>query len=234
MITTTPTLDTEARAALLLQLATERYSCRAFLPDALPREVIGRILTIAQRTPSWCNSQAWQLVVASAPATQRLRAELLEHVRSGAPAAPDLDWPAEYRGVYQQRRRECGLQLYAATGVARGDAAAADRQRLENFRFFGAPHVAIVTTEADLGTYGAIDCGAYVGQFMLAARACGVASIAQAALAAYSGFWHERLALPANRKVVCGLAFGHADPAHPANRFRTSRADLREAVQWIE
>jgi nitroreductase len=222
------------RAEMLLQLATERYSCRGFLPEALPRATIDRILTIAQRSASWCNSQPWQITVGSAAATQRARAALLAYVRQAGAPKPDLDWPLEYRNVYLQRRRECGLQLYRATGVARGDTEAAERQRLENFRFFGAPHVAVVTTEAPLGTYGAIDCGAYVGLFMLAARACGVASIALAALGAYPAFWREHWGLDPGRRVVCGLAFGHEDGAHPANGFRTSRATIDEAVHWID
>jgi nitroreductase len=224
--------DPEGRAALLRSLLAERYSCRAFRPDPIPRATIDAILALAQRTASWCNSQAWQVSVASAPATERLRAAMLLHVQGREPA-PDFDWP-EYQGVYLQRRRECGLQLYGATGVARGDTAAAQRQRLENFRFFGAPHVALVTTDAALGVYGVLDCGAYVGNFMLAARALGVASIAQAALAAYPQFWRDQLGLGRERRVVCGLAFGFEDPAHPANSFRTSRAALADAVEWIE
>jgi nitroreductase len=226
--------STVDRAELLLQLATERYSCRGFLPEPLPRATIDRIFGIAQRCPSWCNSQAWQLTVGSAEATDRVRSALLAHVQQGAKPTPDLDWPREYRGVYLARRRECGFQLYAATGVARGDVQAAERQRLENFRFFGAPHVAIVTTEEPLGTYGAIDCGAYVAVFMLAARACGVASIAMASLGAYPDFWRRHFELDPQRKVVCGLAFGLEEPAHPANRFRTPRAALADAVHWVE
>lgn len=231
-----PDADPNDRAALLLQLASERRSCRGFLPDPLPRETIYRVLAIAQRSPSWCNSQPWQITVASAEATERAREALLRHVQKqgGAEPTPDLDWPREYRGVYLERRRECGLQLYGATGVARGDAQAAQRQRLENFRFFGAPHVAIVSTEEPLGTYGAIDCGAYVGLFMLAAKACGVASIALAALGAYPAFWRAHWGLDPQRRIVCGLAFGLEDPAHPANSFRTSRASLDDAVNWID
>lgn len=218
--------------AVLRTLLGERYSCRGYLPQPVPLETIESILQLAQRTASWCNSQSWQVHVATAPATERLRAALLRHVENAAAPCPDLDWP-KYEGVYLQRRRECGLQLYAATGVARGDTQAADRQRLENFRFFGAPHVALVTTDAALGTYGAIDCGAYVGNFMLAARAHGVASIAQAALAAYPDFWRAQLNLPTTRKLICGLSFGYADKAHPANSFRTERASIEEVVQWI-
>jgi nitroreductase len=221
-----------AAASTLDALLHERYSCRGFRPDPLPRVTIDEILRLAQRTPSWCNSQAWQVAVASAPATERLRAAMLQHVQGREPT-PDFAWP-EYQGVYLQRRRECGLQLYGATGVARGDAAAARRQQLENFRFFGAPHVAVVTTDAALGVYGVLDCGAYVGNFMLSARALGVAAIAQAALAAYPQFWRDELQLDTSRRVVCGIAFGFEDPAHPANSFRTSRADIATAARWIE
>jgi nitroreductase len=218
-------------AAVLAQLLNSRYSCRGYRPEPVPRATIDTILSLAQRTASWCNSQAWQVFVAGEAATQRLREELLEHVRSH-PAGPDFAWPA-YQGVYLERRRECGLQLYKATGVARGDTEAAERQRMENFRFFGAPHVALITTDETLGVYGAIDCGAYVSNFALAARAVGVACIAQAALAAHPDFWRARLGLTPDRKVVCGISFGFEDPAHPANSFRTSRAATAQAVTWI-
>ena len=69
---------------------------------------------------------------------------------------------------------------------------------------------------------------------MLAARAFGVASIAQAALAAYPAFWRERLGLGANRLVICGISFGWPDETHPANSFRTARATNDEVLRWIE
>ena len=222
-----------ARADALEGLLHERYSCRGYRKEPVPQATIERIVAIAQRTASWCNSQPWQIHVASGAATDELREALGRHLACH-PAKPDLDWPEAYLGIYQDRRRACGFLLYEAVGIARGDRAGAERQRLENFRFFGAPHVAIVTTDAKLGIYGAIDCGAWVSNFMLAARALGVASIAQAALAAYPGFWRERLGLGADRLVVCGISFGWADGTHPANRFRTDRASNDEVLRWIE
>jgi nitroreductase len=221
------TATLEALEALL----AVRYSCRGFRPDPVPRATLDRIAAAAQRTASWCNAQPWQLAVASAKTTDALRTRLLAYSRSHRPV-PDFDWPAAYQGVYQQRRRECGLQLYQAVGVARGDKEGAERQRLENFRFFGAPHVAIVSTDAALGSYGAIDCGAYVGNLMLAARAAGVAAIAQAALAAYPDFWREALGLGADRRIVCGLSIGFEDSDHPANGFRTTRAAPESVLSW--
>jgi nitroreductase len=218
-------------ATVLERLLRSRHSCRSFRADMVPRPVIERILASAQRTPSWCNTQPWQVVVLSGLATEAFRTALLEHVETAQPT-PDIAFPEAYRGVYQDRRRACGLQLYDAVGVTRGDRAASARQARENFRLYGAPHVAIVTTDAALGHYGAVDCGAYVSMFMLAAQAHGVACIAQAALASHASFIRQWLSIPDGRVMVCGISFGYADTAHPVNQFRTSRAALGEAVDW--
>ena len=98
----------------------------------------------------------------------------------------------------------------------------------------GAPHVAIITTDALLGTYGAVDCGAYVQNFMLAARSLGIASIAQAALAMRSKFLRHWFDIPSDRQIVCGISFGYEDGTHPANAFRTTRAPLEAVLQWVD
>ena len=125
-------------------------------------------------------------------------------------------------------------QLYNAVGVARGDREAYRRQELRNFQLFDAPHVAIITTDEALGEYGAIDCGGYVANFLLAAQANGVATVAQASLAMYPEVLRDALGLAADRRVVCAISFGYADPAHPANSYRTSRADLASTVRWVD
>ena len=216
---------------VLEALLSERYSCRGFLPQPVERATIERILALAQKTPSWCNAQPWRVAIASGAAVEAFRTAMLKAAES-LPPEPDFPWPVEYTGLYQARRRACGFALYESVGVARGDRAASARQALENFRLFGAPHVAIVTTEEALGVYGAVDCGAYVSNFMLAARSLGVAAIAQAALASWPSVVRETLELPANRRVVCGISFGFEDPAHPANGFRTERAPIDEVVAW--
>ena len=217
--------------ATLTSLLGRRYSCRGFDPTPVSRETIGQILRAAQQTASWCNAQPWTLFLASGPRLERLRAALYAQA-SSTTAQPDFQWPAAYRGVYQERRRECGWGLYESMGIAKGDRQASALQAAENFRMFGAPNLAIVTSDAALGTYGAIDCGAYVANFMLAATSLGVASIAQASLAARPRLLREHLEIPDDRLIVCGISFGFADEAHPANRFRTSRADPAECVVW--
>jgi nitroreductase len=212
-------------------LFAERWTCRQFLPEPVPRHTVEQILGLAQRTPSWCNTQPWHVVVTEGDGTVRLRERLLAHLREH-PGQPDFPFPTQYTGVYQDRRRECGKQLYTSLGIQRGDHEGTARQMLRNFELFDAPHVAIITTEADLGVYGAIDCGLYLNSFLLAAQSLGVATAPQAALAGYSGFLREHFGLPDTRRVVVGVSFGYADTAHPANGFRTTRTDASNAVTW--
>lgn len=227
---TTSSLDID----VLEQLLSQRHSCRAYKPDCVPDAVIERILNAAQRTASWCNSQPWQVVVTRGDGTRHLRDNLQIALREQTPPNPDLPFPKEYQGVYNERRRESGFRLYDAVGIARGDKAAYSRQSARNFSFFDAPHLAVITSDDALGTYGAVDCGAYIATFMLAAKAMGVAAIAQAALAMHSSVLKNTLKISAERRVVCGISFGYANEAHPANSFRTTRATLAEAVKFVD
>jgi nitroreductase len=222
----------KADVEALERLLSTRYSCRGFLPEPVADDVIARILRIAQRTASWCNAQPWQVLVTKGAATDKFRTALGAYVAQNPPA-PDIGFPREYRGAYLERRRECGYQLYEAVGVTRGDRAASAKQGAENYRLFGAPHVALITSDEALGTYGAVDCGAYVNSFLLAAQSLGVASIPQAALATHAEFVRNHFGIGDDRILVCGISFGYEDRAHRANSFRTSRASLDDVVRFV-
>lgn len=226
------TSDFNAECLVLDELLSDRYSCRAFRPDPVPRPTILEILRLAQKTASWSNVQPWQVHITSGAETEKFALILQEAVRV-EPQISDFAWPAAYRGVYQDRRRACGFGLYAAVGISRGDREASARQAAENFNFFGAPHVAVITSDSAIGVYGAIDCGAYVSNFMLAAHSLDIATVAQASIASRSQAVRRHFDIGDDRKVVCGISFGFADESHSANVFRTTRADLDEVVTWV-
>ncbi|WP_425078673.1 nitroreductase [Ruegeria denitrificans] len=217
--------------AELNALLDKRHSCRAFLPDPVPQDQIAQIVTSASRVPSWCNAQPWQLVITSGDETDRFRDAMSNEAENGTPA-PDLPFPTSYSGEYQDRRRTCGWALYSAVGVERGDREGSAQQMMQNFALFGAPHCAIISSPAELGPYGAMDCGGFVTAFALAAQALGVATIPQAALAAYSPFLHQYFQIPDDRLILCAVSFGYSDTDHPANSFRTERAALGDFVDW--
>ena len=223
---TTPDLS-----AALEQVMTSRLSCRAYDPRPVPHEVLERLVTMARSSPSWCNTQPWEIVLTEGDATRKLREDLKAQL--SAEAAPDLPFPEKYTGAHLDRRRACGWALYEACGIQKGDREASTKQALRNFDFFDAPHVAILSTADYLGVYGALDCGVYLGHFLLAAQSLGLGTIAQAAPAAYSPFLHEHLAIPENRQVLCAIALGYPDLDDRSNKFRTTRADITENVRFV-
>lgn len=218
---------------ILTSLLDRRHSCRAFLPEPVPLGVQRQILACALRSASWCNAQPWRVHITQGDATERFRGRLLDEVDDAAPSNPDFEWPRAYEGIYRQRRFDCAMQLYDSAGIARGDREASARQARENFRLFGAPHVAMITSDASLGVYGAVDCGGFVANFLLAAASLGVATIPQASLAAHPGCVRKFFGLEDDRLVVCGISFGYANGNSPVNGFRTTRADLEDVVSFV-
>ena len=192
-------MDVAQQIETLEFLASRRRSCRAFEPTPVARETILRILGVAQKAASWCNSQPWQTIITSGDETVRFREAMRKVATSDAPQRGDFAFPREYRGVYAERPL----------------------------------HVAVVTTDEALGVYGAVDCGAYVANFLLAAEASEIAAVPQASLAFYSDVVREHFGLGSDRKVLCGISLGIANTDHPANSFRTSRAELAEVVSFV-
>ena len=120
-VATTARFPAEDRIGVLEELLNQRYSVRAFLPRPVPRETIEHVVRVAQRTASWCNSQPWQVIIASGEAKERFRQLIYKEASGGLGDDYDFTPPREYVGVYLERRRESGFQLYNTLGIARGD-----------------------------------------------------------------------------------------------------------------
>jgi len=208
----------------LERLLRRRHSCRAFLPDPLPDGTIDHIVRIAGLAPSWCNAQPWAVHIAEGDQAFELGARLHTLASDGVPTRSDLPFPAKYLGVYRERRIETAVALYEALGVHRDDIEGRTRQVNENHRFFGAPHVMIVSTPRDLGVYGVLDCGAFITLALTAAEALGVAAIAQAGPSLYSDELRRALGIAEDRDIVAAISLGWEDVLHPANQYRVRRA----------
>ncbi|WP_323036350.1 nitroreductase [Pararhodobacter sp.] len=218
--------------AIFSKIINERYSCRGYLETEVSEQDIRDIVATASRAPTWCNAQPWKVIVTRGAET-RAFAEMLTKAAETTQMEPDFAWPLQYTGEYQDRRRVCGYQLYEAVGIARDDKARRAEQMMQNFRFFGAPHVAIITSDADLGPYGAMDCGGFIALFSLVARAKGIASVVQASVTGYAPAIRQYFQIPANRRIQTAISFGYEDLDHPANGFRTERADSDNVVTFV-
>lgn len=216
----------------LSKLLVERYSCRGFLQQSVDTNIIEEIVSAASKVPTWCNAQPWKVIVTQADATAQFSKVLVQAAETSQ-MEPDFEWPVQYTGEYLDRRRVCGYQLYESLGITRNDKIRRNKQMMANYHFFGAPHVAIVTTDGDLGPYGASDCGGFVAMFTIAARAKGVATVAQASVTGFAPTIRKHFAIPQDRKILTAISFGYEDPKHPANSFRTTRAEIEDVLTFV-
>src|SRR5262245_42528131 len=139
-------------------LMTRRSSCRQFKKDEVSDELLEEILSTAQLTASWCNSQPWGVHVLRGPAKDSFSSALVEHVANHKEdESPDFDLPEE-AGVYRERREQLASVYYTSIGIERSDRAGRAEAELRNYVFYGAPVALIITTDRLQGTFGAVDC----------------------------------------------------------------------------
>ena len=211
-------------------LLNSRYSCRAYKKQEVSEKDIREIISTASRVPTWCNAQPWEVLVTRGEATEKLSQLLIESTKTQQ-INPDFNWPTQYVGQYAQRRRQCGYQLYESIGIQKEDKKRRKEQMMLNYKFFGAPHVAIVTSESDLGPYGSMDCGGFIATFTIVAQAKGIATIAQASITGYAQTIRKYFQIPKNRLIQTAISFGYSDDLHPINHFRTEREKSEKVVK---
>ncbi|HTZ00249.1 MAG TPA: nitroreductase [Rhodocyclaceae bacterium] len=221
--------DTDLLIAPVDRAIESRRSVRAFLDTPVPRETVRRILEVASQAPSGTNTQPWHVHVLTGAARDRLVAAVCK-AHDEEPAAHQLEYdyyPKEFVEPYLSRRRKVGFDLYGLLKIAKGDRAAMNAQHRKNFEFFGAPVGMMFTIDRRMGKGSYIDYGMFLQNIMVAARARGLDTCAQAAWAQFHRIIGEQLGVPSEQMVICGMALGYADPVAPANFLRPER----EAVE---
>ncbi len=215
------------------EIVAGRRSVRGFKSDPVPREVMEAIFDISQRAPSNCNTQPWQVIVASGDKCDALRVAFTESFTNGV---YNLDFPydGQYDGVYKERQYDAANQLYSAQSIDRADKARRGEAFMRNFTFFEAPHVAFFFLPEPFGLREAADLGMYAQTVMLAMVANGLASCPQTALSMSADMLREQLDLPESMKVMFGLSFGYEDTEHDANKCQVGRAALEDVVRFVD
>ena len=98
--------------------------------------------------------------------------------------------------------------------------------------FFDAPVGLLVTLDRRLNTGSFMDVGMFIQNVMVAARAQGLHTCAQAAFAWFHKVTRQHLPMGDNEMLLCGIALGHEDLQAPENAFITERAPLADFVSF--
>jgi nitroreductase len=217
----------------LSEILNSRYSVRAFKKDPVEQSILEEVFTAAQRAPSNCNVQPWQTYVVSGAKKDQLKNLLIGTVMKQQQPEPDFNWKVAYEGIHRERQFGSANALYSSMGIAREDKMKRNMAMLRNWAFFDAPHVAFFTMDTYLDIMGAVDVGIYAQTLTLLLKERGIDSCMQGALGQFPQPVHEFLELPQGRGVLFGMSFGYADDNADANKTRTDRAALQDAVTFV-
>jgi nitroreductase len=236
-------LDRTGSQAALVDAAIEsRMSVRAFTAQPVAKETIAQMLDVAARAPSGTNCQPWKVYVLQGAS----RDSLVEQVCAAhdaiyadpALAAEYIEeydyYPQKWISPYVDRRRENGWGLYGLLGIGKGEKDKMHAQHQRNFRFFDAPVGLMFTLDRIMGRGSLLDYGAFLQNFMVAARARGLHTCPQAAWNNYSKIILPHIGAGPQEMLVCGMSLGYADEKNVVNSFRTPRVPAEQFTTWLD
>jgi len=216
-----------------MEVIRSRHSVRAYQDRPVPDEVLEEVLKGALQSPSWGNTQPWEVAVAGGTVLQAIKTGMLQATTGKRPPAPDFPFPAAWPEANRERYFENGERMHQAMGIARDDEKAREEHGRRGLEFFGAPLVLFLFLDEGLSTYSLFDLGLFAQTLMLAAHAFGLGTCPMARAVVYPDIVRACLNLPAGKKLALGMPIGYPDEKAPINQYRSNRVSLVEAVRFF-
>jgi len=211
-----------------------RRSIRKFRPDPVPRDLLLDVINTAIWSPSYKNSQPWEVAVVSGQKREDLSRLLIELLEKGTEPRPDIPEPLSWPADIEARIREHTKKRSEKIGLDLNDPELRKKSKIANFRFYSAPHVIFLFQDSSLPIWSILDIGMFAQSLMLAANAYGLGTVPQAFLTDYSSETKRFLDIPESKRLILGISIGYPDLADKANAYRSERAGINEIVKWVE
>ena len=215
--------------------ARTRRSIRAYKPDPVSMETLREIVALGRHAPSGSNIQPWRVHAMIGATLKRVGTAIQQAFLAGDPGKRDYDYYTDpIEEPWLARRRQCGWGLYGTLGIGRGDHAKSKAYRARNYDFFGAPAGLVFTIDRKLERGSWLDYGMFLQTIMLAARARGLHTCPEAAIASYPDIVRRELGIGTDWIVICGMAMGYADPGDVINTFQPPRIEVDDYAVFLE
>jgi len=219
----------------IFQAVTTRRSIRRFKPDSVPEPLLREILEAARWSPSWGNTQPWEVSVVTGAALDRFQKANRQRLLDGVIADPDTPMPEAWPEPLKQRYGDVGKQVLTALEIPREDKEARIRYAGDMFALFNAPSLLLFCVDKAIPReYAMLDTGAIMQTVCLLAHARGLGSCILAASVRYPALIREIIPIPETKAVIIGVALGFPDNEAPVNQFTRGRANLDAFTLWFK
>jgi nitroreductase len=217
-----------------LECIKTRQSIRAFKPNPVIKDVMEKILQAVSNSPSFLNTQPWEVVIVSGKRKNELARQLLELAKVNAPVSPDLPMPSTLPPVMEERSRTHGALRLKTLGVERDDAVEREKLRLMNFEFYGAPCAVFLFMDGSAPVWSIFDMGLFSQNLILAAHSFGVESCLQASVTTYAPEIKKFFGIAESKKLVMCISLGYPDEKAKLNTYRSPKQKPEEFTKWVE
>lgn len=211
-----------------------RHCVRAFKSKPITKDVMQKIADAASNSPSYTNTQPWEMVVVSGEKRDEISRELLKLAKTKAPTSPDIPLPTGWPPQMEQRSREHGARRLNTLGIERSDREKREKLRLMNFEFYGAPCAVFLFMDGSLGKWSLFDMGLFTQNLILAAHTLGVGSCIQASVTGYADEIKRFLDIAKDQKLVVCISMGYPDQEAKLNTYRSLKKKPEEFMHWHE
>jgi len=209
-----------------------RFTCRAFKSDPVGRRTLEKVMAAALKSPSWANTQPWDVYVAGGEVLDRLREAYVANLKNCVARNPELAAPKQWPPKLLMR-----METLRAERMATLERVCLDKSVLKelsemNYHFFNAPVVAYICMDRALTPWSIYDLGLFSQSLMLAAGHFGLDSAPAVTFVAHPDLIRKELNIPEDLQIIIGIALGYADAEHPQNKFRSPRRTVQEAITF--
>ena len=217
----------------VLTAVRQRRSIRKFKPDPVPEGVLREILDAARWSPSWGNTQSWQLHVVTGNTLDVFKRESRKRISGGVMPSPEIQPTEVWPETLKKRYNGIGKSVLAALSITRDNHAARMDYTAEMFGLFAAPALLVWTTSKDLVLpYAALDAGLILQTVCLLAHSRGLGTCIMAVAVSYPELLRSLLPIPKDHIILTGAALGYPEESAPVNRFERERAGLDDFTVW--
>ena len=206
------------------EVVKNRHSARSFTDQAIEKEKLEELISLAQWVPSWCNTQAWKVYIATGDTLEAIRKDHMESYMNEVPS--NAVWPTPSRSSFKGQVAKNMQDFYTEVGtVLKGDMEAFAKASAS---LFNAQAIAYLAIPKDSTPWTYYDLGGLGTALVLNAANLGIDSLPAYEFVKYPDHLKKFLNVDPDYDIVMGIGLGYADQNAVINQARSARQPLED------
>ena len=209
----------------------QRHSILYFLPKPIPETILKEIMSTSILTPSWGNSQPWNIHVASGNTLEKIRKDWIDKNKEGVKGYTDIE--VGHRTDFSERCQKNMNEIMKSFGDFLKDPTMKVFMEA-NYILFNAPTVAYVTVPKERTLYNIFDTGAIEMSIIAAAKEHGIDSVPAYEIIKYPDVLRKYMKIVDDEDIIIGIALGYEDKENILNKCKSKKSDLNEVCHFYD